>query len=251
MHDLGAIGRGHPEPRRARHAGGAPRPSPTASIASRSGATRSGDPLRLPLAVTVEGDTMTLDFAGAPPQLPRGGLNVVLNYTAAYTRLSAEVHPAARTCAATPATTGRSSSTPRPAPSSTACGRPRSASGSAWLVHGANVVLNALADGGAGRRQGVHRPALRLLLVRQGAGRRELLGHDVLGRRRRRLLRAATASRGSSGRPRRPTPRSRCSRSASRAGAGEVATSPTPAAPGASAAGWARACASASSTMTA
>ena len=44
-----------------------------------------GERLRLPLAVTVRGGAVTLDYAGAPPQLPRGGLNVVLNYSAAYT----------------------------------------------------------------------------------------------------------------------------------------------------------------------
>jgi 5-oxoprolinase (ATP-hydrolysing) len=34
-----------------------------------------------PLALTVKGDTIHLDFAGAPPQLPQGGLNCTLNYT--------------------------------------------------------------------------------------------------------------------------------------------------------------------------
>jgi 5-oxoprolinase (ATP-hydrolysing) len=44
-----------------------------------------GDRLRLPLTVTVEDDRVTLDYEGAPPQLSRGGLNVVYNYSAAYT----------------------------------------------------------------------------------------------------------------------------------------------------------------------
>jgi 5-oxoprolinase (ATP-hydrolysing)/N-methylhydantoinase A len=44
-----------------------------------------GEPLRLPLEVTVRGDAVTLDYAGAPRQLPRGGLNVAFNYSAAYT----------------------------------------------------------------------------------------------------------------------------------------------------------------------
>jgi len=34
--------------------------------------------------LTVAGDVIELDFAGAPPQLPQGGLNCTLNYTAAH-----------------------------------------------------------------------------------------------------------------------------------------------------------------------
>jgi N-methylhydantoinase A/oxoprolinase/acetone carboxylase beta subunit/N-methylhydantoinase B/oxoprolinase/acetone carboxylase alpha subunit len=43
-----------------------------------------GTPLRYPLKLTVAGDAIELDFAGAPPQLPQGGLNCTLNYTAAH-----------------------------------------------------------------------------------------------------------------------------------------------------------------------
>ncbi len=43
-----------------------------------------GTKLRFPLAVTVKGDELELDFAGAPPQQPRGGFNSTLNYTAAH-----------------------------------------------------------------------------------------------------------------------------------------------------------------------
>jgi 5-oxoprolinase (ATP-hydrolysing)/N-methylhydantoinase A len=43
-----------------------------------------GTPLRYPLKITVAGDSIELDFAGAPPQLPQGGLNCTLNYTAAH-----------------------------------------------------------------------------------------------------------------------------------------------------------------------
>ncbi len=34
-----------------------------------------GEPLTLPCAVTVAGDEMTVDWTGAPPQMPRGGIN--------------------------------------------------------------------------------------------------------------------------------------------------------------------------------
>ena len=43
-----------------------------------------GAPLRLPVKITVRGDEIEVDFDGAPPQLPRGGLNCTLNYTMAH-----------------------------------------------------------------------------------------------------------------------------------------------------------------------
>jgi 5-oxoprolinase (ATP-hydrolysing)/N-methylhydantoinase A len=43
-----------------------------------------GQELRYPLKLTVAGDAIHLDFDGAPPQLPQGGLNSTLNYTAAH-----------------------------------------------------------------------------------------------------------------------------------------------------------------------
>ncbi len=44
-----------------------------------------GDPLTLPCAVAVHGDEMTVDWTGAPFQLPRGGINCTYHYTAAHT----------------------------------------------------------------------------------------------------------------------------------------------------------------------
>ncbi len=43
-----------------------------------------GQRLRFPLALTIDDDEITLDFAGAPPELPQGGLNCTFNYTAAH-----------------------------------------------------------------------------------------------------------------------------------------------------------------------
>ena len=43
-----------------------------------------GQPLRYPLTITVQGDTVELDFEGAPRQLPQGGLNCTYSYTAAH-----------------------------------------------------------------------------------------------------------------------------------------------------------------------
>jgi 5-oxoprolinase (ATP-hydrolysing) len=42
-------------------------------------------PLRLPCAVVVAGDEITVDWTGAPAQLPRGGINCTYHYTAAHT----------------------------------------------------------------------------------------------------------------------------------------------------------------------
>ncbi|HEY0205903.1 MAG TPA: hydantoinase B/oxoprolinase family protein [Acetobacteraceae bacterium] len=41
-------------------------------------------PLTLPLRLSVKGDTVHLDFTGAPPQLAQGGVNSTLNYTTAH-----------------------------------------------------------------------------------------------------------------------------------------------------------------------
>ncbi|GAA4132036.1 hydantoinase B/oxoprolinase family protein [Aminobacter aganoensis] len=43
-----------------------------------------GETISYPVLVKVEGDSISVDFAGAPPQLPQGGLNSTLNYTAAH-----------------------------------------------------------------------------------------------------------------------------------------------------------------------
>jgi 5-oxoprolinase (ATP-hydrolysing)/N-methylhydantoinase A len=43
-----------------------------------------GEVLSYPLKLTVRGDEIELDFEGAPPQQPRGGLNSTMNYTAAH-----------------------------------------------------------------------------------------------------------------------------------------------------------------------
>ncbi|HEY3075122.1 MAG TPA: hydantoinase B/oxoprolinase family protein, partial [Burkholderiales bacterium] len=43
-----------------------------------------GEPMRYPLRLIVKGDTIEVDFAGAPPQQQQGGLNCTMNYTAAH-----------------------------------------------------------------------------------------------------------------------------------------------------------------------
>ncbi|MEO6623937.1 MAG: hydantoinase B/oxoprolinase family protein [Burkholderiaceae bacterium] len=43
-----------------------------------------GSPMRFPVKLTVAGDRIEIDFEGAPPQLPQGGLNSTLNYTEAH-----------------------------------------------------------------------------------------------------------------------------------------------------------------------
>jgi 5-oxoprolinase (ATP-hydrolysing)/N-methylhydantoinase A len=44
-----------------------------------------GETITLPCAVIVEGDELTVDWAGAPPQQPVGGLNCTYSYMAAHT----------------------------------------------------------------------------------------------------------------------------------------------------------------------
>jgi len=43
-----------------------------------------GEPMTFPLKLTVKDDEIELDFEGAPPESPRGGLNCTLNYTSAH-----------------------------------------------------------------------------------------------------------------------------------------------------------------------
>ncbi|WP_290686488.1 MULTISPECIES: hydantoinase B/oxoprolinase family protein [unclassified Haematobacter] len=43
-----------------------------------------GEKIEYPVLVKVQGDSITVDFDGVPPQLPQGGLNSTLNYTAAH-----------------------------------------------------------------------------------------------------------------------------------------------------------------------
>jgi N-methylhydantoinase B len=48
------------------------------------------EPIRLAVAVTVDGDELTIDFAGSSPQ-SRYGINLVLNYTHAYSTFATKV----------------------------------------------------------------------------------------------------------------------------------------------------------------
>ena len=43
-----------------------------------------GTPMRFPVRIEVEGDSIHVDFDGAPPQLPQGGINCTMSYTAAH-----------------------------------------------------------------------------------------------------------------------------------------------------------------------
>jgi N-methylhydantoinase B len=47
------------------------------------------EPIRIAVAITVAGDELTIDFAGSSPQSPRG-INLVLNYTHAYSSFAAK-----------------------------------------------------------------------------------------------------------------------------------------------------------------
>ena len=43
-----------------------------------------GVPMTYPVKLTITGDAIDIDFEGAPPQMPQGGFNCTLNYTAAH-----------------------------------------------------------------------------------------------------------------------------------------------------------------------
>ena len=43
------------------------------------------EPIRISCAITIQGDSLEVDFAGTSQQLDQGGVNVVYNYTWAFT----------------------------------------------------------------------------------------------------------------------------------------------------------------------
>ena len=43
-----------------------------------------GEPKRYPVSITIRGDAAEIDFAGAPPQFARGGINCTMSYTEAH-----------------------------------------------------------------------------------------------------------------------------------------------------------------------
>ena len=57
---------------------------PDGAYSSRVAFSPVSEELVVPLRLTVAGDRITLDFAGAPPQLAQGGVNSTMNYTAAH-----------------------------------------------------------------------------------------------------------------------------------------------------------------------
>ena len=68
-----------------------------------------GEQLHYPLqAHRARATRSKLDFEGAPPQLPQGGLNCTYSLHRGARDLSDEVHPQPAACAAMPAATGRS-----------------------------------------------------------------------------------------------------------------------------------------------
>ena len=57
---------------------------PDGTYASAVTLSPAGAPITLPVSITVAGDEVEIDFAGAPPQLAQGGVNSTMNYTAAH-----------------------------------------------------------------------------------------------------------------------------------------------------------------------
>ncbi len=111
-----------------------------------------GERLRYPLTVTVEGDHIALDFAGAPPQQPQGGLNCTLSYSEAHATYPLK-------CLLTPEVRGnagcyRPFEVRIPRGSVLNCNRPASVNlrtRTGWYI--APNIFRALADAAPGRVQ--------------------------------------------------------------------------------------------------
>ena len=209
-----------------------------------------GTPLRYPVTVTVEGDEIDVDFAGAPPQQPRGGSNCTYNYTAAHT-----VYPLK--CILSPGVPSnagcyRPFRVTAPEGSILNCTKPASVNvrtRTGWYI--APNLFMALARAVPDRGPGVHRPPGFHHLLRPG--RRTAASTATISSRgaARALPPRATASRRSSGRPAPPTRRSSCSRRGRRSWCSRSAISRTAAAPAGTAVASARSSACGSSPTTA
>ena len=160
-----------------------------------------GTPLRYPVKLTVKGDTIEVDFEGAPPQLPQGGLNCTLNYAASHATYPLK-------CMLTPNVRGNAGcyrAFTVKAPEGERA-QLRQADGGEpahphRLVHRAEH-LHGARQGGARPRAGGDRPAGRDHDLRARRGRADLFGPSVHGRRagrlgsRRRRVGAAVADVG-------------------------------------------------------
>jgi 5-oxoprolinase (ATP-hydrolysing)/N-methylhydantoinase A len=111
-----------------------------------------GTPLRYPVKLTVKGDTIEVDFDGAPPQLPQGGLNCTLNYSASHATYPLK-------CMLTPNVRGnagcyRPFSVKAPAGSALNCDKPMAVNlrtRTGWYI--APNIFTALAKAAPGRVQ--------------------------------------------------------------------------------------------------
>ena len=92
LEDLEALATVDPGPLGARDARRHP-PGAGRHLPERDLERRAGHAAPLPGHGDRRGRRIGVDFAGAPPQQPRGGSNCTYNYTAAHTVLPAQVHP--------------------------------------------------------------------------------------------------------------------------------------------------------------
>ena len=117
-----------------------------------------GERMTYPLKLTVQGDAIELDFDGAPPQLPQGGLNCTSQLHGGACDLPAEMHaqPAcARQCGLLPAVHGEGAGGLDPQLHEARVGQPAHAR---RLVYRAEHLPRA-APSRAGAGAGLHRPA--------------------------------------------------------------------------------------------
>ena len=209
-----------------------------------------GTPLRYPVKLTVKGDTIEVDFEGAPPQLPQGGLNCTLNYTASHATYPLK-------CMLTPNVRGnagcyRAFTVKAPEGSALNCDKPMAVNlrtRTGWYI--APNIFTALAKAAPGRVQAATGLPVAINDLRPRRRGADLFGSSVHGRRAgrlgsgRRRVGAAVADLA------RRTPRSSCSSSACRCWSPRRPMCRTPAARAAIAAASASASACASSTATA
>ena len=141
-----------------------------------------GTPLRYPVKLTVEGDTIEVDFEGAPPQLPQGGLNCTLNYSASHATYPLK-------CMLTPNVRGnagcyRAFTVKAPEGSALNCDKPMAVNlrtRTGWYI--APNIFTALAKAAPGRVQAATGLPVAINDLRPRRRGADLFGPSVHGRR--------------------------------------------------------------------
>ena len=207
MHDLRALAARRADARRERRCATRSARLPDGVYRSEIWNNPLGEKLHYPLKLTVQGDAIELDFAGAPAQLPQGGLNCTYTYTAAHATypMKCILSPQVRSNAGC----YRPFTVKAPEGSILNCTKPASVNlrtRVGWYI--APNIFRALADAAPAQVQAATGLPVAINIYGRDGERPRLCRPFLHGRAARAPRGTATASRRCCIRPRPPTPRS-------------------------------------------